>query len=345
MTMNRKIIKTNIWLAGLCVLSLCGCSKSEPAVGPGPSDGEQPVRIVLSGGVARSVGPESVSFPALLPRESKAVIGSDYAGTMAVAFARLDQAEDGTWPAYNSVAAPLEATLAAGGGNRAITFTVPQYYLTRNTNNDTRLVGWFPEGTFNAGSVAFGIDGQTDIMLTEELSGNKAADNRFGVAGRVFTFAHKLTRLNIAAYAVDDAAAALWAGIAENGIVLKGQATTCTVALPATVTFGSEDADLALPARKVADDAAIAYPLVLPSGTDNAVECGYAMIRPVAAASSVTLAVTTSAGDTYEVSVSHAEGFKAGYAYNVTLKFTATGIEPSATIGAWEDGGDVEVIL
>lgn len=303
------------------------------------------MQIVLSGGIAGSVTPDGVSSAASLPPEGKAVIGSDYANSLPVAFARLDQGTDGTWPGYSSVTAPLEATLAAGGGNRAITFTVPQYYLSRNTNNDTRLVGWYPQGTWNGGSISFTIDGETDIMLTGELTGNKSTGSRFGGTGKAFTFNHKLTRLNIKAYAADDAAAAVWGQITANGIVLKGQATTCAVALPATVSFGTESANLTLPAKAVADDAAITYPLSLLAGTDNAAECGYAMIRPVDAGSSVTLAVTTSAGGTYEVPVSLADGFKEGYAYDVTLKFTATGIEPTATIGAWEDGGDVEVIL
>lgn len=342
--MNRT--KTNIWLAGFCaLLLLCGCSKSHPAADPGPSSGDGSVQIVLSGGIAGSVTPGGVSSAVSLPPVSKAVIGSDYAGTLAVAFARLDQGEDGTWPEYSSVTAPLEATLAAGSGERAITFDTPQYYLSRGTNNDTRLVGWYPRGTWSAGSVSFTIDGETDIMLTGELTGNKSTGSRFGETGKVFTFAHKLTRLNVTAYAADDAAAAVWREIAENGIVLKGQTTTCAVALPATVTFGTESADLTLPAKAVADDAAIAYPLSLPVGADNAAECGYAMIRPVDAGSAVTLAVTTSAGGTYEVPVTLGGGFKEGYAYDVSLKFTATGIEPTATIGAWEEGGDVEVIL
>lgn len=342
--MNRKITKTNIWFAGLCALAMCGCSKSHSGGDPEPFVGER-VQIALSGGIARSVTPDGVSSSASLPPTSKAVIGSDYAGTLAVAFARLDQGEDGTWPEYSSVTAPLEATLAAGSGERAIAFTVPQYYLSRGTNNDTRLVGWYPRGTWSAGSVSFTIDGQTDIMLTGELTGNKSTGSRFGETGKVFTFAHKLTRLNIKAYAADDASAAIWGQITANGIVLKEQTTTCAVALPATVTFGSGSADLTLPAKAVADDAAITYPPTLPSGADNAIECGYAMIRPVNAGSSVTLAVTTSAGGTYEVPVTLTEGFKEGYAYDVSLKFTATGIEPTATIGAWEDGGDVEVIL
>ena len=340
--MNRNRIKTNIWLAGLCVLSLCGCSKSKFPVAPESPSGER-VQIALSGGIARSVTPDGFFSSASLQSVSRAVIGSDYAGTLAVTFARLDQGTDGSWPAYSSVTAPLAAMLAAGSGTRGIAFSVPQYYLTRVTYNNTRLVGWYPQGTWNSGGISFDIDGETDIMLTQELTGNKTTDSQFGQTGKVFTFGHCLTRFNITAYADNEAAAALWGDI--DAIVLKEQATTCAIALPTTITFGSENTDLTLLARTVADDAQITYPLSLPAGADNAAECGYAMIAPVAVGSSVTLAVTTSAGGTYEVPVTLAEGFKEGYAYDVTLKFTATGIEPTATIGAWEDGGEVEVIL
>lgn len=340
---STHIKRADLLLAGFFLALLCGCSKSKSPVAPDPSPGDRPVQIALSGGVARSVASDGVFSSASLPPAGKAVIGSDYAGTLQVAFARLDQQQDGSWPAYSAATAPLNATLAAGSGERAITFSTAQYYLSRNTNNDTRLVGWYPQGSWSAGSVSFSIDGKTDIMLTQELTGNKTAGSRFGQSGKVFEFKHQLTRLNITAYADGDAAAALWDAV--TGIVLKSQTTSCSVALPATVSFGNESADLTLPAKTVADDTQIAYPLSLLAGADNAAECGYAMIRPVDAGSSVTLAVTTSVGGTYEVPVALEGGFKAGYAYDVPLKFTATGIEPTATIGAWEDGGKVEVPL
>ena len=342
---STHIKRADLLLAGFFLALLCGCSKSKSPVAPDPSPGDRPVQIALSGGVARSVASDGVFSSASLPPAGKAVIGSDYAGTLQVAFARLDQQQDGSWPAYSAATAPLNATLAAGSGERAITFSTAQYYLSRNTNNDTRLVGWYPQGSWSAGRVSFSIDGKTDIMLTQELTGNKTDGSRFGQSGKVFEFKHQLTRLNITAYVDGDAAAAAWGQIETGGIVLKKQTQACAVALPATVSFGSGSADLTLLAKTAADDTPITYPLSLPAGAENAAECGYAMIRPVDAGSSVTLAVTTSAGGTYEVPVTLAEGFKEGYAYDVTLKFTATRIEPTATIGAWEDGGDVEVIL
>lgn len=333
-------MKTNMGIAGLCALLMCGCSQSASTDQQGPA-GEEPVQIVLKGGIAGSATPEkSMSQPS-----SRAVIDNNYASPLAVAFARLDQEEGGTWPDYNTVSASLAATLQNGVDNRAIEFSVPQYYLSRNTNNNTRLVGWYPQGELNSGTVTFTIDGVTDIMLTEQLEGNKTDGNRFGEDSKIFTFNHQLTRINVKAYAVDAAAATVWGTISSDGIVLKNQSTSCSVALPATVSFGDEAADLTLPAKEVADDQPISYPLTLPVGKESAAACGYAMIRPVQGSTSILLTVTTEKGGTYEVTVPFANGCVAGSAYDLFLKFTATGIEPAATISAWQDGDDVEVIL
>lgn len=163
----------------------------------------------------------------------------------------------------------------------SIVFDVPQYYLVRETDNGTKLVGWYPQAEAAGGVVAWTIDGVSDVMLTDELEGNKNADARFGTAGKIFEFAHCLTQLKVWAYAVDEAAKNVWGMIPEGGIVLKSQFPTCKVELPATVTFEGIPADLALPAKKAADDGAIGYPLALPVAASfdeaDAAACGYAL--------------------------------------------------------------------
>ena len=210
-------------------------------------------------------------------------------------------------------------------------FDVPQYYLVRETNNGTKLVGWYPQAEAAGGVVAWTIDGVSDVMLTDELEGNKNADARFGTAGKIFEFAHCLTQLKVWAYAVDEAAKNVWGTIPEGGIVLKSQFPTCKVELPATVTFEGIPADLALPAKKEADAAA----------------CGYALVAPIAVGGTLTLSVATSEGGTRDVPLTlPAAGFGAGKAYDVVLKFTSTQITPQATISPWEEAGDrIEVIL
>ena len=105
---------------------------------------------------------------------------------------------------------------------------------------------------------------------------------------------------------------------------------------------------MALPAKKASDDSAVSFPLTLPVGSTAAVDCGYAMIKPVAAGDSFKLKIVTQTGGTYDdvAVVLPSGGFEAGKAYTVLLKFTATEIQPTATISAWEDASDkVEVVL
>lgn len=329
-------MKTYMGVAGLCALLMCGCSQSASTEMSEPSANE-PVQIVLKGGIATSA---VQSQPA-----SRAVIDNNYASPLTVAFARLDQETGGTWPDYSTLSSSLEATMQKNVDDWTIAFTNPQYYLSRNTNNNTRLVGWYPTGSLSSGTVSFTINGWTDIMLTQELEGNKTDGNRFGEDGKSFTFNHLLTRINVKAYAADAAAAMAWGTITANSIVLKNQSTSCTVELPSTVAFGNENTDLTLPLKQVADDATITYPITLPEGQESAAECGYAMIRPMEGSSSLTLTVTTSKGGTYEITAPFTSGCEAGSAYDLYLKFTATGIEPTATISAWTDGDDVEVVL
>ena len=139
--------------------------------------------------------------------------------------------------------------------------------------------------------------------------------------------------------------------IPEGGIVLKSQFPTCKVELPATVTFEGIPADLALPAKKAADDGAIGYPLALPVAASfdeaDAAACGYALVAPIAVGGTLTLSVATSEGGTRDVPLTlPAAGFGAGKAYVVVLRFAATQITPQATVLLpWEEAGDrIEVI-
>lgn len=189
------------------------------------------------------------------------------------------------------------------------------------------------------------IDGGTDIMLTQELEGCKVAESRFGTAGKVFTFAHQLTQFRFKAYAADAAAPAVWGKITD--IALKDRQTECKITLPDVVEFEGAAADLSLSKNRLADDADIAYPLAFTEGSDTAAECGYAMVAPVEAGASLSLAVVTEQGGTCEVALPVPDaGFEKGKAYDVVLKFTTTAVEPVATIGAWVDASDrVEITL
>ncbi|WP_455592285.1 fimbrillin family protein [Bacteroides sp.] len=306
-----------------CLLLLASCSQESVL----PEGGS--LEIKLSGGIGSLEASAS----------TRGVVNGDYAAALSVSFARVDQNEDGTYPAYNSVFAPLSATRAGGSGQTNIGFTKAQFYQTRAENNNTKLIGWYPQVTdgssYADGVVTFDISkGNVDVMLTQELTGNKTA--KFGDAGKQFTFNHLLTQVTVKAFG-DAAAATNWGKI--TSIKVKGQKPTCKVTLPdrspafegaaANVLLKNADMDMAA--------------LAIPNGTSNAATCGYALFPPTAD-KNLTLEVTTERGGVRDITVALPSGadpqyFAAGTAYTVTLEFSSTEIEPSAKIGAWTDGG------
>lgn len=379
--MKTSVKNAVLSMLGISAVLFAGCSKNE-------SEGTQPidnssVEMLLCGGVK---APGNV-VPTL---SSRAVIDSSYGSELGVAFARIDQDTDGNYPTDYSAVTELTAKWkvnatsnklpAADADASDIVFDTKQYYLSRVSNNSSKLVGWYPGNAVASGAISFAINGETDIMLTEELEGNKK--EVFGInasdasKNKIFHFKHQLALLKVLAYATDTDAAGVWGKV--KSITLKEQLPTCKITLPATVAFEGEAADLALVKKQVADDADITYDLELgiadapaePTDPDagetetpgagdgedvtepaepknNEVECGYAMIAPIAADGSLTLVVETEKGGSLEVPVSvPAAGFQKGYTYDITLKFTAVTIEPKATITDWVDGEDIpEIIL
>ena len=370
-----KIFVKSIVFATVAIsaVALTGCSKkSEEVVVPD----EKLVEILPAAG--SSTGVITTSSAAA----SRAVIDAGHDQDLQVAFARIDQKSetDATYPAYSDavgsyvrlLSATWEKVLATADADATkIIFDAPQYYLTRTVNNNTKLVGWYPhlEGvntftnSFSAGVVSIAVDGANDIMLTQELAGNKNDADKFGAAGKIFNFKHLLSLLKFSVYAKDDAAKAVYGKLV--GITLKNQLATCAITLPGdqasdiafTFAAAPDPVDMAM-VQKKADktDAAITFPLELGVATvdasdnvtaKNETECGYALIAPVAAGGAVAIDIETEVGGKKtNVSLTvPAAGFEAGKAYNVTLCFTASGIEPTATITEWVDGGNVDLVL
>lgn len=276
---------------------------------------------------------------------TRGVINDDHAQTLAVSFARIDQSEDGGWPAYTTVSEPLAATRAAGSGQQNIGFTRAQFYQTRQDNNATKLIGWYPADaayTQAEGKVTFDISsGTTDVMLTEEVEGNKEAAQQFGASGKTFTFNHLLTQVTVKAFASVDETASKWGKV--TSIKVKGQPTQCIVTLPGqTPTWGSATQNL--PLKNPADDTDMGQiDLSGKTASSSAATCGYAMFKPTAD-ENLTLEVTTELGGTRDITVTLPDAasprlFAAGTAYTVTLEFKSTKVEPTASIGAWTPSG------
>lgn len=364
-TFVRSIVLSFV---AVSAIALTGCSKKGEE--PVDIDGRL-VEILPSGGSSKG------GVVALSSASSRAVIDAGYTRDLTVAFARIDQKSetDATYPAYSTVAAALPATWSKGftaSNATAITFTVPQYYLTRVTNNNTKLVGWYPHlagNSFASGEVSIAVDGANDIMLTQELEGNKDAASAFGAAGKIFNFEHKLALLKFRVYAKDAAAKVGYGKL--KAVTLKSQLATCKIELPGNqasqITFdyaaAPDPVDMKMIEKKAdSTDAAITFPLELPvlSVTDNGdgtsttekndIECGYALIAPVASTGKVTVAIETELGGTKEIELKPftdpsdgSVGFLAGKAYRIVLCFTTSGIEPTATITEWKDGGEIKI--
>ena len=276
---------------------------------------------------------------------TRGVIDKDYTQTLNVCFARLDQNGDGSYPAYTTVSAPLAATRAGGPGQTIIGFTKAQYYLTRQDNNNTKLLGWYPAGSYDQANatVTFNVSsGTTDVMLTQEVTANKV--DQFGASGRTFTFSHLLTRVSVKAFG-DASAKDTWGAI--QSVKVKGQPTSCVLALADRSTTWSGSADLVL--KNPTGDAAMGnVSLEGKTASNNTASCGYAMFKPTAG-NSLTLIVTTEKGGSRDVVVTlpgdASSSYASGTAYIVTLEFKSTIISPSAGITAWGTGSDVNADL
>ncbi len=328
-----------------------GCSSSateEPLAPVDPDDA--PVEIVLNGGISLAVDP-AAPVQASLASDTRAIINPVH-DDLQISILRVDATDaTPTYPAYSTFSSALNATLYkfVSGSTTPhemgeIEFATPQFYLANGYK--TKLIGWYPQvGTgaktsqFANGVVTCDIDGDTDIMLSGEQSGDKNAKISSPLA-----FDHLLTRIQVSAYAETDDAKTVWGKIEK--IELKDQGgKKCQITLPSSTGFvaPASASNLKLAANTVDAGTAIVFPLELgvkDASGKNAKECGYAMFEPVAAVApnpaTVTLVVTTEK-TTKEVPVKVTGGFLKGTAYSVVLKFTAAGIEPTGSITKWED--------
>jgi len=253
------------------------------------------------------------------------VISDSYASELPVNFARIDQSStDGSYSLY-SAATALNATRAAGSDKQQITFATLQTYLSDATYNSSKFVGWYPRAAMTSGAVTFTVDGSTDIMLTNEVTGSPSA--KFNQEAQAFTFAHQLTQLQLKVYAESNKAVTDWGTIST--IKVKNQQTACTVTLPNQVTF-SDGTESNVPFTGVTSAA-------LPVSNANVVNSGYVMIPEVAASGTLTLEIVTSNGGTKTVTLPVTTALAKSNAYVYTLKFTQTSISVvgTAQVGAW----------
>lgn len=329
MTNFKKTFWVGQSIVAACFLASCSQDSTETVV-PQPEDNL--VELNLTGGIATSVTTDA----------TRAVVNTAYftANDLDVLLARIDQNNTtGNYPADYSGAAALPAKRIKGTGNTAITLTTPEYYLPGDANNKTKLIGWYPAGALAGGKVTFALDGMTDVMLTNEVEGDKSVAGQFGVAGKEFNFKHLLSQVKVQAYAINDDVAGKWGAI--TSIQLKGQSTQCIVTLPVqTPGWGATKQPLTL--KALANDGAVGNVALTDKTTDSPAECGYTLFPPTTG-STLTLTVTTEKGGARDVPVDlgASKTFAAGVAHTIKLKFTADDIQPKAGITDWTDYGTI----
>lgn len=344
--MKPNVRFVSLLMAGLAVaVGMTGCSDADSSAAP---DSEL-VEICLNGNISYSVAPDGTIAGTDHSPETRAIVNATH-DVLSLSFARLDMDSGGNYPAigYASVASALSATLAKNedGKPSAVTFNPTAYYLVGQdgAKNKTKLVGWHPavstgtatDVTYTNGVVELTIDGESDILLSDEAEGSKTQNFSS------ISFAHKLTQVKFRAYAVSDAAKTRWGKI--KNIALKDQVPTCKITLPSTVAWVGTPADLDLVKKEVATDKDIDYDLELNVATidgDGAItakndkECGYAMIRPIAVDAKLELTIEMADGREEDVTIDWTGGYLEGKAYTLTLRFTVAEIELEAQITDW----------
>ncbi|KAA6348600.1 hypothetical protein EZS27_003929 [termite gut metagenome] len=304
--MKKNILILLSVLSSFCWLTI-GCSEQENE-GPG-YDGDE-IRIATN---------------ILAVTRGGGVINPSHNG-LEVGFVRLDEGKN--YATGRKLTGSVSTT-------DILTFTPsPEYYPSNGSG--VRLIGWYPNtGEFSGSSssesatVKFDIDGSTDIMVTDLVSGSGSNPVR-GI-----TFNHVLSQVVVQAYYENSGTKEALGSISSVTIVDKSQ--ECVLTLPdpntddkdADISFGVEKEDLLLE---------LITPLDIGIGSSNPTTCGYVMFAPTPTqdiSEELNMVVTTEKAGPLYAKISYK--FEAGKKYEITLKFNALG----ATIGIeeWEDNG------
>lgn len=360
MNLHKTVLLTCIATLSM----LCSCTMDDlesPA---------SPVEIRISAGLAaETIIPGSID-------KNGIVTGKP----LELSLVRIDQTSD-TDPTYlpytqqnnsktNIGQAPRPARLVGENGKALLEFVTPQAYLTRQNNNKTKLIGWYPP-VADGGStwqvndagdayVGFKVDGETDILMSNLVEGDLTS--RYDKSNNAPVFDHLLTRICVRIYTSDDEAKKKWGGV--ESITIKDMPKTCLVVMPGVeeptntvvdqIVFGSPE-PMSLICKDPQDNSAIAgydlkgglpIPITEAFAEDPQLPvtsslAGYVMCAPIARDETLEFIIETSAGGTATASAPlWLNAFEPGHSYTVYLNFTPSAIEVTgATIQKWYQGG------
>ena len=195
-----------------------------------------------------------------------------------------------------------------------ILFEEPQYYL--QNGNDTKMIGWFPQGTISNTRIDITFDGKQDILISNELEGNR---KNLGINGpnQYFTFQHQLTQLQFYATAESNVAQTQW-GQVKDIVFTSENSTFRYIFLSRAITFISNNNSTISIKPTV--------PINIEANTQN--EIGLVMLQPRdpnnrygdASSLPIEFNITTSNDRTTPIIIDEGE-FLAGHAYKVILNF------------------------
>lgn len=222
----------------------------------------------------------------------------------------------------------------AGAGNISVasdgkvTFDPIQYYPTNG--NTIYMIGYSPRATTSNGKVAYTIQGDNDIMVSNEISGSRTSKDP---TGKELSFTHLLTQLQIKVVAANADAIAAWGGIKSIEVVDASTSVELDLGTGKLIEAGSPTVG------NVPVDYTFTPALVLPNLTatptpEQAKSAGSVMVLPRDTKYQLLIKTENNqTGITIDPSVVKTEASKA---YEITLTFKSANVDVTASAGKWE---------
>ena len=286
-----------ILLPILALAVLASCSKHESDESP---SGRVPIR--LGAGVEASTKAHVVSGSSV----NAGIAGWEATGT-------VDYSAATAW------ATDITVTADPATG-QAVSWTAQPYYNAANTIK-TYMKAWYPKGTLMDLAVSFtNTDGSVDALLAPTVNGSKD-----DASGKALAFAHKTTQVSFQV----KAGAGLESGTKIKKITLKG------VQLPTGFDLTKESTDAGAVTWATAGNLEIPN-LTEAEITTTAASAGDPVMFKPWEDNSLTVDIETDkATYTAKTFTTSDDKLGEGSAYVVTLTFSQTEIELTATIADW----------
>lgn len=295
----------NLLLGMLAMAAMVSCSSENDPIDDVAGGKQDKVEIKLNAGV---VGVETKS-PVVSWSNTEVSFANKTGGTGSYA-----------------TTTPWFAKIADGGSVSFVNAegaTESHYYEADGST--TSLIGYYPRGTYNNGIVIYSLTGEEDIMVSQELSGDK--NTPMTNTETKFKFEHLLSQLKFIVKSGEN----FGTGVKVTKIVLNGTNTSATLTLTGAspaLTFGSDAAPLTIYDKAEGADIASSTAAVATK-----------MVQP--GVSGMTLDITAGGTEYTGIPITIANSNNApdaSTAYDITLTFSKKEVAAEAEIGEWKTG-------